>query len=138
MLEAWTGIQVAWTMARGYAGAFGRTRQRALVWIPLCLAFLLPFLRRPWRLLHLDLAVLLAFSISLAFFSAARIDVSVPLAYPPLVYLLVRMLLLARAAERRRRPPGRRCGSRCRWATSCSAIVFLLGFRIGLNVSART
>ena len=39
--------------------------------------------------------MLLGFSISLAFFNHAEIGLSVPLVYPFLVYLLVRMLLLA-------------------------------------------
>ena len=71
--EAWTGFQVAWTMARGYPGAFGRRVNAWYVWLPLCLLFVAPFL--PWRrrptLLHLDLAVLLGFSVSLAFFNHA-------------------------------------------------------------------
>ena len=48
-------------MARGYEGAFGRKLNAPYVWIPLCLLFLLPFVdpRRPFRLLHLDLLVLL-------------------------------------------------------------------------------
>ena len=60
VLEQWDGDQVAWTMARGYEGAFGRKLNAPWVWIPLCLLFLLPFvdLRRPFRLLHLDLLVL--------------------------------------------------------------------------------
>ena len=66
--EAWTGFQVAWTMARGYPGAFGRRVNALVMWVPLCLLFVAPFL--PWRrrpsLLHLDLLVLLGFSISLA------------------------------------------------------------------------
>ena len=60
---------------------------------------MLPFARPPLRLLHLDLAVLLAFSVSYAFFGAANLDVSVPSAYPLLGYLLVRMVIVAR------RPP---------------------------------
>ena len=61
VLEQWDGDQVAWRMARGYAGAFGRKLNAPYVWIPLCLLFLLPFVdfRRPFRLLHLDLLVLL-------------------------------------------------------------------------------
>ena len=42
------------------------------VWLPLCALFVLPFARPPLRLLHLDLAVLLAFSVSFAFFNASR------------------------------------------------------------------
>jgi len=92
--ETWTGFQVPWTMARGYAGAFGRKVNAVWVWIPLCLLFFVPFFdrRRPFRLLHLDLLMLLGFSISLAFFEHANIGISVPLAYPFLLYALGRML----------------------------------------------
>ena len=136
VLEAWSGIQVAWTMARGYPGAFGRSVNALYVWIPLCVLFVLPFLRGPLRLLHLDLAVLLSFSVSYAFFGAAEIGASVPLAYPPLVYLLVRMLLLARARARdgglAALPPiPLRLGADLLGV----GIVFLLGFRLGLNVT---
>ena len=98
VVEQWTGFQVAWGMARGYPGAFGRHADALYVWLPLCLLFLLPFVdwRRPFALLHLDLLVLLSFSISLAFFNHAHIYASVPLVYPPLLYLLVRMLMIAR------------------------------------------
>jgi hypothetical protein len=131
--QAWTGYQVQWTMARGYPGAFGRRVNALYVWIPLCIAFLLPFV--PWRrrpsLLHLDLLVLLAFSASLAFFNNANLGMSVPLVYPCLVYLLVRMLLLAAGRGRPREP------LRLLVPTSWLAIalVFLVGFRIGLNVT---
>ena len=95
--EAWTGFQVAWTMARGYSGAFGRRVNALYVWLPLCALFVAPFF--PWRrrpsLLHLDLLILLGFSISLALFDHGTIGLSVPLVYPFLLYLLVRMLLLA-------------------------------------------
>ena len=137
VLEAWTGFQVAWTMARGYPGAFGRSVNALYVWIPLLLLFCFPFVdrRRPWRLLHLDLLALCSFSVSLAFFNHADIGLSVPLAYPPLVYLLVRMLVIAR--------PGRRGAPVAPTETLhlnvppywlAVAVVFLIGFRIGLNV----
>src|SRR6266508_1024218 len=41
--EDWTGPQVAWTMARGYPGAFGRKINAPWVWIPLALLFIAPF-----------------------------------------------------------------------------------------------
>ena len=106
ILEQWSGHQVAWRMARGYSGAFGRKLNAPYVWIPLCLLFLLPFVdfRRPLRLLHLDLLVLLAFGASHVFFNRGEIGVSVPLVYPVLLYLLVRMLL---AGLRPRGRPGR-------------------------------
>jgi hypothetical protein len=134
VLESWTGFQVAWTMARGYEGAFGRKAAALYVWLPLCALFLLPFIdpRRPFRILHLDLLALLAFSVSLAFFSHAKIGLSVPLVYPPLVYLLVRMIAIAR-----RSPP--RDGEPLRLLVPASwlavGLIFLLGFRIGLNLT---
>jgi hypothetical protein len=131
--EAWTGFQVAWSMARGYPGAFGRRVNAWYVWVPLCVLFFVPFLPRRRRpsLLHLDLLVLLAFSVSLAFFNHAQIGLSVPLAYPCLLYLLVRMLLLARGRGRPREPL--RLLVPVSWLAV--ALVFLVGFRVGLNVT---
>jgi len=108
VLEQWTGWQVAWSMARGYPGAFGRHVNALYIWLPLCVLFLLPFIdpRRPLQLLHLDLLVLLSFSVSLAFFNHAHIYASVPLAYPPLIYLLGRMLWLVRRRSTETHPPG--------------------------------
>lgn len=137
VLEQWTGFQIAWSMARGYPGAFGRHVNALYIWIPLCVLFFAPFFdwRKPLRLLHLDLLVLLSFSLSLAFFNHGHIYASTPLAYPPLVYLLVRLLLLARVG---RRSPGRppqalRLLIPAPWLAI--AIVFLIGFRIALNVT---
>ena len=93
--EAWTGPQVAWTMARGYEGAFGGDElERLPVWLGFCALFLLGLadLRRPLSLRNLDLLVLLSFSVSLWYFNRGDIFTSVPLVYPPLVYLLARML----------------------------------------------
>ncbi len=132
--EVWTGFQVAWTMARGYPGAFGRRVNALYVWLPLCAVFLLPFIpwRRPRRLglIHLDLMMVLGFSISLAFFNHALIGLSVPLAYPFLLYLLVRMLLLAFGRGR----PRTRLRPTLPLSWIVVGIVFLVGFRIGLNV----
>jgi hypothetical protein len=137
VLEQWTGFQVAWTMARGYPGAFGRHAGALYIWLPLCVLFILPFFnfRRPLSLLHLDLLVLLSFSVSLAFFNHARIYASVPLVYPPLLYLLARMLALARRSRRSAagRPPPLRLLVPAPWLAI--AVVFLVGFRIGLNVT---
>jgi hypothetical protein len=132
VLESWTGYKVAWPMARGYAGAFGRIANAVWIWVPLCLLFALPFARPPLRLLHLDVAVLLAFSVSFAYFNASRIDVSVPLVYPLLVYLLARMLGIAVARSRGRRPPPVRLTVPV--GVLGVAAVFVLGFRCGLNV----
>jgi hypothetical protein len=139
VLEQWTGFQVAWTMARGYPGAFGRHVNALYIWLPMCVLFLLPFFdfRRPFSMLHLDLLVLLLFSVSLAFFNHGRIYQSVPLAYPPLLYLLARMLALARPGRRgrsgRRQPGPLRLLVPVPWLAL--GVVFLIGFRIALNVT---
>jgi hypothetical protein len=129
VLEAWTGVQVEWPMARGYAGQFGRAVNAPWVWIGLCVLFALPFARRPLRLLHLDLAVLLAFSVSYAFFGAANLGVSVPSAYPLLAYLLVRMVIVAR------RPPAPPPRLLTGPAFLLLATAFLAAFRVALNLA---
>ncbi len=130
--QAWTGPQVAWTMARGYPGAFGRVVNAWYIWIPLCLVFVAPF--APWRrrptLLHLDLLMLLGFSVSLALFNHADIALSVPLVYPFLIYLLVRLLALAFGRGVPRDPL--RTLVPVPWLAV--AVVFLMAFRIALNV----
>jgi hypothetical protein len=136
VLEQWTGFQVAWTMARGYPGAFGRHVNSLYVWLPLCVLFLAPFLnyRKPLSLINLDLLVLLSFSVSLAFFNHGRIGLSVPLAYPPLLYLLARMLaLMRRPGAGRAGPAPLRLLVPAPWLAL--AVVFLIGFRIALNVT---
>ena len=132
VLEAWTGYQVAWSMARGYEGAFGRKLNAPYVWIPLCVLFLVPFLdpRRPFRMLHLDLLALLAFGISHVFFNRGEIGVSVPLVYPVLLYLLARMLWIGF----RPRAKAQRLVPLVPLSWLALAIVFLVAFRIGLNV----
>jgi hypothetical protein len=130
--EDWTGPQVAWTMARGYPGAFGRKINSPWVWITLTVLFIAPFVdpRRPFRVRHLDLAVLMAFGISVAFFNDANIDVSVPLVYPLLAYLLARMLWIG--LRRNRAPDPLRLLVPASWLAV--GLLFLIGFRIGLNV----
>jgi hypothetical protein len=129
--ESWTGYQVAWKMARGYSGAFGHKLNAPYVFIPLCLLFLLGLVdwRRLWRVAHLDLLVLLGFGVSHYFFNRAEIGVSVPLVYPVLLYLLGRSLWIGL----------RGCGSGLRpvWpvAWMLIAALFLMGFRVGLNVA---
>jgi hypothetical protein len=131
--EDWTGPQVAWTMARGYPGAFGRKINSPWVWIGLTLLFLAPFVdpRRPLRVRHLDLAVLMAFGVSVAFFNDANIDVSVPLAYPLVLYLLGRMLWIG--LRRSRAPDPLKLLVPASWLVV--GLLFLVGFRIGLNVA---
>jgi hypothetical protein len=129
--ESWTGYQVAWKMARGYSGAFGHKLNAPYVFLPLCAIFLIGLLdwRRLWRVANLDLLVLLGFGASHYFFNRADIGVSVPLQYPVLLYLLGRCLWIGFR--------GRGDGLRPVWPAAWLLVValFLIGFRVGLNVA---
>jgi hypothetical protein len=129
---AWTGPQVAWHMARGYGGAFGgREINSYKVWLSFCGIFLLGLVpwRKPFSLRTLDLLALLSFSVSLWFFNHGDVFQSAILAYPPLVYLLGRALYGVRRPARAEERPV--------WPVwiLAAATIFLVGFRIGLNVS---
>jgi hypothetical protein len=128
--EAWTGPQVAWKMARGYDGAFGRKINKPLIWLSFCAVFLLGLadLRRPLSIRNLDLVVLLSFGVSLWFFNRGNVFAAMPLAYPPMAYLLGRMAWIGWR--------GRGSPTRPLWPVwvLLAATVFLAGFRVGLNV----
>jgi hypothetical protein len=120
-------------MARGGEGSFGgKTLQKPYVWLAFCLFFLvgLADLRRPLAARNLDLLVLLSLTGSLAFFNEGEIFTSVPLVYPVLLYLLARSVWVA--AKKRPR------ALRLVWPAwvFAAAAVFLLGFRVGLNVES--
>jgi hypothetical protein len=132
ILESWTGYQVAWRMARGYPGAFGHMVNAPYIWLPLCGIFVLGLLdwRRPFRLAHLDLLVIVAgFGVSHYFFNKGNIGLSVPLAYPALLYLLARALWLG---FRRREGSGLRPSMPI--AVLAVMTVVLVAGRITLNV----
>jgi hypothetical protein len=131
--ESWTGPQVAWKMARGYDGAFGgKTINKQWVWLAFCAVFLLGLgnLRRPFSLRNLDLLALLAFTPSLYFFNRGEVFWSAPLAIPPLLYVIGRLAWIGARGRPTRTPP-----TWPAWVL-LAATVFLLGFRIGLNVQA--
>jgi hypothetical protein len=129
--ESWTGYQVAWKMARGYSGSFGHKLNAPYVFLPLCALFLIGLVdwRRLWRVANLDLLVLLGFGVSHFFFNRAEIGVSVPLQYPVLLYLFARALWIGFR--------GRGEGLRPVWpvAWMLVAALFLMGFRVGLNLA---
>jgi hypothetical protein len=133
VVEAWTGPQVAWKMARGRPGAFGGKQLNSWpVWLGLSAIFLLGLtdLRRPLSMRTLDLLVLLSFGISLAFFNRGDVFESAALAVPPLVYLAVRTAWIGFRASAR---PGSTTVVWPVWALAV-ATLFLVGFRVGLNV----
>ena len=130
--ESWTGHQVAWKMARGYEGTFGHKLNAPYVFLPLCALFLLGLVdwRRPWRVANLDLLVLLGFR-RLALLLQPRRDRPLGAARIPAAPL----------------PAGAHaCGSGCAAAASglrpvwpaawlLIAALFLVGFRVGLNIA---
>lgn len=91
VLGAWTGAEAIAPYSHGhYAAQFD-------VWwvvVPFSVLFMLPFLdlRRLRRLSHLDALVVLSFLISYALFDHALLVPSVWMAYPPMLYLVARML----------------------------------------------
>src|SRR5919202_4570823 len=131
--QAYTGPQVAWGMARGGPGAFGGTKINSKpIWLGFCAVFLLGLadLRRLLSLRNLDLLVLLSFTFSLWYFNDGDIFTSVPLAYPPLVYLLGRTVWIG--------IHGRGTPTRPFWPVwvLVAATVFLAGFKVGMNIEA--
>src|SRR5215211_2376446 len=136
VLHAWTGPQAATPLARGEKPSIGRALNRPYVWLPLAAIFLLAFFdsSRPLRLLHLDLLVLLGFGLSQLYFNQGRIDVSMPLVYPLLGYLLVRMLLAGFRPSERTEPLVPRMP--VRWMAI--GLVLLVAFRVGLNLADST
>jgi hypothetical protein len=130
--EAWTGPQVAWKMARGSEGAFGGKKINSTpVWLAFCAAFLLGLLdfRRPFSLRNLDLLALLSFTASLWYFNHGDVFTSVPLAYPPMLYLLARCVWIGARGR-----TGRAARPLWKPAVLLAAAVFLIGFRTGLNL----
>ena len=95
VLEVWTGPQVDFLLARPWHDKTGRALNKAWLWIPLCLLFVAPFFdpRRPFRLLHVDLVVLLGFGVAQLLFNEGKLDVWVPAVYPVLLYLFGRLAL---------------------------------------------
>jgi hypothetical protein len=117
-------------MARGYKGAFGRAINDPWIWLTFSVVFLLGLadFRRLASARNLDLVVLLSFSLSLYYFNVGHVFTAMPLVYPPLLYLLGRMVWIGAR--------GRGGSSTPIWPAwvLLAATVFLMGFRVGLNV----
>jgi hypothetical protein len=130
--KVWSGPAAGFAMARGYEGWFGAHVTEPWIWLPLCVIFLMLFVdrRRPLRIAHLDLVVIVAgFGLSQWFFQRGRIHASVPLSYVPLAYLFVRMVMIARRDDDKPRLAPV-LGVRALTAV----LVVLCAFRIGLNL----
>jgi hypothetical protein len=133
VLGAWHDQQLDAPLARGYSNAIAQKVNAPYVWLPLCLLFLAPFFdpRRPFRLLHLDLLVLLGLGVSLLLFNRGEITTSVPLTYPVLGYVFARMLWVGLRPRDRPGPLIPVLG--VRWL-AIGAVVLACG-RIALNVA---
>lgn len=94
VIYARSGPALTWPMIRQDKGKFGRMVVKPWVWIPLTVIFLGIFFdpRRPFRALHFDLAVMASLAISHVYFQRGEPFTMVPLIYPVLGYLTLRML----------------------------------------------
>lgn len=130
----WTGDQVGWQMARGEYGSYGKQANYWYVWGPMALLFALAFLRtdKLFSLRNLDVVVLLSFLISHGFFRAGDSYEAVLLWYPPLIYLLVRTLLMGFGI-------GERVEKTSNFPTPVLFVLAALagGFVLALNLDAR-
>ncbi|HEY3764962.1 MAG TPA: glycosyltransferase 87 family protein [Gaiellales bacterium] len=128
--EVWTGPQVAWQLARGQPQAYGRKANAAYVLWPLCALFLAGLMdwRRPISMRTLDLVMVLSFVASLEFFNKGDVFWSTPLIYPPMLYLIGRMVWIGW----RRTPRPIHIGDR-HLLVLVGLLFALMGFRLGLN-----
>jgi hypothetical protein len=131
VLGVYPGIAASSYLARG---KFDPILRKTWVWLSFGVLFLVPFVdpRRLRRMLHLDLAVLLSFGVSYALLDNRHAEAAALLIYPPLLYLLGRMLLVG---LRPRRPRGRLVPLLPTVALLVGVIA-LFGGRVALNVSS--
>jgi hypothetical protein len=131
--DSWTGYQIEWIMARGDPGLFGHQLDAVVVWVPLCALFFFGLLdwRNPWRAVHLDLLMLLAFNVSHFVFNRGDIGLSVPLVYPVLLWVVARMLWIGFRGLPR---GGLRPTVPVKWLAVIT--LFLLVFRAGMNIES--
>lgn len=128
----WTGPLATTVYARGhYAPVFDSW----WVVVPSSLLFLLPFMdpRRLRRLLHLDALVLLSFFVSYYLFDHAHLEPAVWLVYPPLLYLLGRMLGVGMRPRRNTQNLSPMLGTR----TLSVGLLLLVAARVALSLVSR-
>ena len=124
-----TGPQVAWSMARGGQG-FGKLFNEPWAIGPLILIFVLVLVdwRRLRSLRTLDVLMIVSLAASLWCFNRGLVFWAVPLQYPPLVYLLARMLMIG--LGRAERPS---FSTRLPLWAMIALIVVLAAGRVGFN-----
>ena len=130
VMGVWTGVQAMATFAHGGWSWFVTSW---MVLVPASLLFLLPFLdpRRLLRIAHLDGIAILAFLISWLDLAGAHLESAVWLAYPPLIYLLVRLALIGFG-----RSGAGRLAPLLSKRTLLIGLPVLLGARIALSIAA--
>ncbi|HEY2601227.1 MAG TPA: glycosyltransferase 87 family protein [Thermoleophilaceae bacterium] len=131
VVGAWTGLQARASFTRGHIGGL---LDSPWVIIVFSLLFLAPFVdpRRAFRLLHLDLLLLVSFGISYWCLRDGAVKASIFLFYAVLLYLLGRMLWAGfRPATR----PRRRLVPHAPTTLLVIGVLALTGARIGLNIA---
>ena len=141
VVGVWTGIQIAWGMARGDRYAFGGSANDPGAWLPFFVLFGLVAIdwTRPRRAFTIDVLAVLALGVSHELFLEGHIHGSVPLALPPLLWLLGRSVWIFLRGMPRQVPaivPRRRLTKLAmRRVPTIALIVFcvaLAGVRIGV------
>jgi hypothetical protein len=130
VLAVWKGLKARASFTRGRVGGL---LDSPWVLVPFSLLFLVPFVdpRRPFRLLHVDLLVLLSFGLSYWFLNGGMLRMSIVLVYPVLLYLLARMLW----AGFRPRAPAGRLVPHATAGVLVVGLMLMVGARIGLNLA---
>lgn len=128
LLAVWIGPYATAVYTHGhYAPIF----DSPWVVIPFSLAFLLPFLTLRRRLVVLDGLVILSFLVSYALFDHRQLALGVWMAYPPLLYLMVRMAWIGLRGRPVYLPAVRLHPHRVLWI----GLLALVGARIGLSLA---
>jgi hypothetical protein len=125
----YTGPLILGIYGRGH---YGQIFDSPLVLVPFTLMFLLPVLLlrgRSW-FDRLDIAALLTFGVSYLLFDNAHLEAGVWMFYPPLIYLLARMLIRGF----RPRPAPARLGCRLPTAVLVLGLVALVVARIVISL----
>jgi len=130
VMGVWTGVQAMATFSHG---GWSWSDTSWLVLLPGSLLFLLPFFdpKRLWRMAHLDALAVLAFLISWIVLAQAHLEAAVWLAYPPLIYLMIRLAMIGFG-----RSGSGRVAPLLSIRTLLIGLPLLLGARIALSLAA--